>query len=604
MENGAKIIKTIYETYEKMLALSNDLNLMQQTYNSKMLNKNKEYEGEFYNEMQYKEIMEGLDEGIDVSLYASPDLSYMSMSMIRAAISSGADVTEIVYDYKKFDEKQIALLCSAAVSGLYDVAKIAYPHLDADRMLARITGDYIRADMPDMTVSVEDMKEYGYMSDEMLPLRPAAAFVYYNENLPVMLLYPNGTEAYPDSMDDMERHVEHSGMFGIEKYVWEHELNKADAKQYDDMTVFADIVHNGSTYYAIYQIRDEADERLNILLRNKEDIDRRGISVVFDNYKLVYAAKTDKLPELESIYMQFNTTYADGFYGHSLSVSDVIVKKDGTDTKAYYVDSVGFQEVPGFALQFMEENLINGFDDFIGEEVVSVISENIVDTDVPENKEKTFAEQVDEVLAGKANQFNDLKVCDTPEILIEAGCEKLPMLYTKKHLLDALKPKGQSKASQHYHDLSVRQIKSIPEHLKDPVMIYDSLSRSDSLVVVTPEKDKENNPIIVSIKSGGEGKYDLKIVSSNFITSIHGRENFETQIINAVSQNKLLYWNKEKSQELLGRFGLQLSACLNNLDSNIIIRKSNNIVNTKVNENEENLSENNIQAKKPVTKSR
>lgn len=600
MKNEAKIIKTIYETYEKMLALSNDLNLMQQTYNSKMLDKNKEYEGEFYNEMQYKEIMDGLDEGLDVSLYASPDLSYMSMSMIRVAISSGADVKEIVNPNKKFDEKQIALLCSAAVSGLYDVAKIAYPHLNADRMLARITGDYIGADLPDRTVSVEDMEEYGYVSDEMLPLRANAASFYYNENLPVMLLYPNGMEA-PESMDDMERHMELSGMFGIEKYIWERELNKADAKQYDDMTVFDDIVHNGSTYYAIYQIRNEADERLNILFRNKEDIDQRGISVVFDNYKLVYAAKTDKLPKLKSIYLQFNSTYADGFYGHSLSVSDVIVMKDGEDIKAYYVDSIGFQEVPGFALQFMEKNIINGFDGFIG---ADTFSENIVNTDIPKNREKTFAEQVDEVLAGKANRFNDLKVCDTPEILIEAGCEKLPMLYTKKHLLDALKPKGQSKASQHYHDLSVRQIKSIPEHLKDPVMIYDSLSRSDSLVVVTPEKDKENNPIIVSIKSGGEGKYDLKIVPSNFITSIHGRENFETQIINAVSQNKLLYWNKEKSQELLGRFGLQLSACLNNLDSNIIIRKSNNIVNTKVNENEENLSENNIQAKKPVTKSR
>lgn len=600
MNKAAKIIKTIYEAYEKVLDLSSELNFMQQAHNSKMLDKNKEYEGKLYNEMQYKEIMDGLDEGIDVSLYASPDLSHMSMSMIRSAIYSGTDVKEIVNPDKRFDEKQIALLCSAAVSGMYDVSKIAYPHLDTDRMLARITGDYIRADMPDSTVSVEDMKEYGYTSDEMLPVGKEAAF-FYAENLPVMLLYPDGTEAYPANMDDMVKHADNSGMFGIEKYVWERELNKADEKRHKDMTGFANIVHNEGTYYAIYQIKDEADERFNILFRNKEDIDRRDIPVDFDNYKIVYAAKTEELPDPESIYMQFNTTYADGFYGHSLSVSDVIVMKDGADVNAYYVDSVGFQEVPGFALQFMEKNSINGFDGFIG---ADTFSENIVKGDMPEHREKTFAEQVDEVLAGKANQFNDLKVCDTPEILIEAGCEKLPMLYTKKHLLDALKPKGQSKASQHYHDLSVRQIKSIPEHLKDPVMIYDSLSRSDSLVVVTPEKDKENNPISVSIKSGGEGKYDLKIVPSNFITSIHGRENFETQIINAVSQNKLLYWNKQKSQELLGRFGLQLSACLNNLDSNTIIRKSNNIVNTKVNKNEEKLSENNIQAKKPVTKAR
>lgn len=578
MENGAKIIKTIYETYEKMLALSNDLNLMQQTYNSKMLDKNKEYEGEFYNEMQYKEIMDGLDEGLDVSLYASPDLNYMSMSMIRAAISSGADVTEIVYDYKKFDEKQIALLCSAAVSGLYDVAKIAYPHLDADRMLARITGDYIRADMPDMTVSVEDMKEYGYMSDEMLPLRPEAAFFYYGKNLPVMLLYPNGTEAYSDSMDDMERHAEHSGMFGIEKYVWERELNKADAKQYDDMTVFADIVHNGSTYYAIYQIRDEADERLNILLRNKEDIDRRGISVVFDNYKLVYAAKTDKLPELESIFRQFNTTYADGFYGHSLSVSDVIVMKDGTDTKAYYVDSIGFQEVPEFALQFMEEN------GFIGEKFTTAFSENTINADVQEKREKTFAEQVDEVLAGISNQYNALKVCDTPDILIQVGCEQLPILYTQSHLKEAIKPKN---GHTHAHGLEIEQIKRIPVLLEEPVMIMDSVSRNDSIVVVTSEVDRDNCPVIVSIHPNGRGNYEMENVDSNFITSIYGRENFGSFLERVVQTNNLLFCDKVKSQELFSCQGLQSSEAINNLDYNTIIRKSNNIVNIKVNENEE-----------------
>ncbi len=36
------------------------------------------------------------------------------------------------------------------------------------------------------------------------------------------------------------------------------------------------------------------------------------------------------------------------FTGHSLSVSDVVVLNDGSTVKAYYVDSIGFAELPDF----------------------------------------------------------------------------------------------------------------------------------------------------------------------------------------------------------------------------------------------------------------
>lgn len=82
--------------------------------------------------------------------------------------------------------------------------------------------------------------------------------------------------------------------------------------------------------------------------------------------------------------------------------------------------------------------------------------------------EKSFAEQVDDVLAGNANRYNDLKVCDTPQILLDVGCEQLPMFYTKRHLHDALKPKGNTGESIHYHGLNAEQIKKCPCYLKIP----------------------------------------------------------------------------------------------------------------------------------------
>lgn len=199
------------------------------------------------------------------------------------------------------------------------------------------------------------------------------------------------------------------------------------------------------------------------------------------------------------------------------------------------------------------------------------------------NMEKSFSEQVDEVLNGTADRYNDLKVCDTPQILIDIGCKQLPMFYTKKHLRDALKPKGNRGESIHYHGLDKEQIKKMPDLLSDPVMIYDSLSssRNDSIVVVTSELDKDNLPIIAAIRPSGKAKYDLEIINSNFVLSFHGREHFDNQLTRAFNEDKILYINKQKSQELFSVLGLQLSEGLNNLDSNVIIHKSRNIVNTQ-----------------------
>lgn len=189
--------------------------------------------------------------------------------------------------------------------------------------------------------------------------------------------------------------------------------------------------------------------------------------------------------------------------------------------------------------------------------------------------EKSFAEQVDDVFAGNANRYNDLKVCDTPQILLDVGCEQLPMLYTQKHLKKVVQPKDLEK---HTHGLTTEQIKKLPEWLADPVMIYDSLSRQDSLVVVTSEIDIDNDPIIVSVRPSGNGNYNLIRVNSNFITSVYGRENFDRHLELELQADNILYINKQKSQELFSVLRLQFSQGLNALDSNVIIHQSRNIV--------------------------
>ena len=198
-----------------------------------------------------------------------------------------------------------------------------------------------------------------------------------------------------------------------------------------------------------------------------------------------------------------------------------------------------------------------------------------------EQTQKSFAEQVDEVLTGIASRYNDLKVCDTPEILLQVGCEQLPIFYTQRHLRDALKQKGNKGEGIHHHGLTVEQIKAIPELLESPVAIYDSISRNDSIVVLTSSIDNENKPIVCIIKPNGEAKYNLEVMDSNFLLSTYGHDNIQSQLDRATEQDKVLYIEKNKSQELFRVLGLQLSKGVNNLDSNTIIHQSHNIVKGK-----------------------
>lgn len=208
-------------------------------------------------------------------------------------------------------------------------------------------------------------------------------------------------------------------------------------------------------------------------------------------------------------------------------------------------------------------------------EVSPTLSEN-----EPISTDKTFAEQVDDVISGKIDRFSgNLKVCNTPQILLDVGCSQLPMFYTRNHLKKAILPKDRKK---HQHGLTVEQIKKIPDELISPAIIMDSLTQNDSIIVVLSDIDSENNPVIASIKPNGQGFYELEMQESNFITSIYGRENFKEFINRAINNNKILFIDKQKSQELFSVLGLEFSKGLNSLDFNTIIHQSRNIVNENI----------------------
>ena len=70
--------------------------------------------------------------------------------------------------------------------------------------------------------------------------------------------------------------------------------------------------------------------------------------------RMLTANRGDRTITLDDIFERFNINRPNDFHGHSLSVSDVIVINRTAETKAYYVDSFGFEELPDFVQQRME----------------------------------------------------------------------------------------------------------------------------------------------------------------------------------------------------------------------------------------------------------
>lgn len=159
-----------------------------------------------------------------------------------------------------------------------------------------------------------------------------------------------------------------------------------------------------------------------------------------------------------------------------------------------------------------------------------------------------FGDEVDAVTCGDFPRTSAVKLCDTPELYIRAGFQPLPMLYTQRHLRDAIRPK--SEYDPHRHGLTVEQVKRLPELLENPVMLCDSPAREDTMLCLLCDVDCDNLPLIAAVKPGGRGYYELHEIETNFILAVYGRTNFPKYFDNLITPDKVIYYDAEKGREL------------------------------------------------------
>lgn len=98
----------------------------------------------------------------------------------------------------------------------------------------------------------------------------------------------------------------------------------------------------------VWQLKPDVDIRMKFI--GYEEVCKQFDEPNQENYRLVYdgAVETN---DLEALYAKFNLAIPNEYYGHSLSISDVLELYDEQGSAFYYVDKVGFQQIAFATLQ-------------------------------------------------------------------------------------------------------------------------------------------------------------------------------------------------------------------------------------------------------------
>ena len=252
------------------------------------------------------------------------------------------------------------------------------------------------ATLPDPTIQITDMQEYGYTWDGMLPLQQEAAERLFHEDLEIFCIYEDGTEGAVTSLSELREHAENGGLFGVEKAAWKAFYERTNGKAQEETKAAPELPQEKDTF-SIYQLKRD-DKTVDLRFEPYDRLTAAGHTVDMANYDRIYTADLAPGTSLEDIYTRFNVDHPKDFKGHSLSVSDVVVlHQNGQDT-AHYVDSIGYKEVPEFWKQ--PENPLKHVED--------TIEQNDNNFDGIINNTPTLDELEEKAKSGKQISLTDL----------------------------------------------------------------------------------------------------------------------------------------------------------------------------------------------------
>ena len=213
---------------------------------------------------------------------------------------------------------------------------VAVPTDAADTMLPELEQ---AVPMPDPTLTVDDMRSYGYLDGDMLPLSKDRALELLEHDITVYMLHPGNTEEMVFEAEDI---IKHDGMFGITRPDWDAVKGHIPPRDVEQR-----FLNSPTDSMAIYQLRRDAPVELRFA-----NLGSLAAPPDPANYEAVYTREVypddDTGRILENFYYIFNDERPGDFAGHSLSVSDIVALKQDGKVSYHYCDSMGFQELPAF----------------------------------------------------------------------------------------------------------------------------------------------------------------------------------------------------------------------------------------------------------------
>ena len=214
--------------------------------------------------------------------------------------------------------------------------EVAVPTDAADNMLPELEQ---AVPMPDPTLTLDDMRSYGYLDGDMLPLSKDRALELLEHDITVYMLHPDNAEEMVFEAEDI---IKHDGMFGITRPDWDAVKGHIPPRDVEQR-----FLNSPTDSMAIYQLRRDAPVELRFA-----NLGSLAAPPDPANYEAIYTREVypddDTGRILENFYYIFNDERPGNFVGHSLSVSDIVALKQDGKVSYHYCDSMGFQELPAF----------------------------------------------------------------------------------------------------------------------------------------------------------------------------------------------------------------------------------------------------------------
>lgn len=220
-------------------------------------------------------------------------------------------------------------------------------------------GEYITEELADRRGAIMDMDALGYepaqvdgFSDDFLMWKPK------NENEEEIGF--DGWDAVRDFTHDVQTLMNDYTVQQLRDRA-NGDYSVIEYGSFGDGEVETAINNHPQNIYRIYQLK--SDEKYHgIRFEDRATLQKSGIQLGINDYNLVYEGNFNDVEgdsfddKLNTLYDRFNFEQPEDFKGRSLSVSDVITVKNGKNESAYYVDSIGFTDIPEFFNKFNENS--------------------------------------------------------------------------------------------------------------------------------------------------------------------------------------------------------------------------------------------------------